>query len=98
MTNSWDKVIGTKEYNDNLARIQKIADSKNYILNPDKARVEKVIGLMTMNQQQFGKYYCPCKQSHPLDQVKDTTCPCLQLDQEVANDGNCYCRLFFKKI
>lgn len=98
MANSWDKTVGTKEYNDNLERVKKIADEKNYILNPDQARLEKVIGLMTMNAQQFGKFYCPCKQSHPLDQKKDTTCPCPELDREVAKDGNCNCRVFFKKI
>ncbi|MEO0092546.1 MAG: ferredoxin-thioredoxin reductase catalytic domain-containing protein [candidate division WOR-3 bacterium] len=96
MTNTWDKVIGTKEYNTNLERIKKIAEAKNYILNPDTSRVEKVIGLMTMNFLQFGKYYCPCKQSHPLDTIKDTLCPCPQLDEEVARDGHCYCRLFYK--
>jgi ferredoxin-thioredoxin reductase catalytic subunit len=97
MANTWDKVVDTKEYNDNLERVKKIANSKNCILNPDQARLEKVVGLMTMNSQQFGKYYCPCKQNHPLDQTKDVLCPCSELEQEVAKDGNCFCRLFLKK-
>ncbi len=97
MANTWDKVVGTKEYNDNLERVKNIANSKNYILNPDQARLEKVVGLMTLNCQKFGKYYCPCKQSHPLDPNKDVLCPCLDLDNEVAKDGNCFCKLFFKK-
>ena len=25
---------------------------------------------------EFGKYYCPCKQSHPPDPEKDVLCPC----------------------
>jgi ferredoxin-thioredoxin reductase catalytic subunit len=98
MAEKWDKVINTKEYNDNLTRIINIARKKNYQLNSDQARLEKVIGLMTMNRQSAGKYFCPCKQSHPLDAIKDVLCPCPQLDEEVAKDGNCFCKLFFKKI
>ena len=70
MGNSWDPVVGTEEYNKNLARIEKIAQEKGFILNPDDERLKKVVGLMTMNQNEFGKYYCPCKQSHPLDPGK----------------------------
>ena len=97
MPNVWDKVIGSEEYNENLVRVKKIADAKNYILNPDQARVEKVVGLMTLNSQEFGKYYCPCKQSKPLDPNKDVLCPCSQIDEEITRDGNCFCKLFFKK-
>ncbi len=44
MTNTWDKVIGTKKYNTNLERIKKIAESKNYILNPDTSSSSFGIG------------------------------------------------------
>jgi len=98
MANPWDSIIGTREYNENLARIKKIAEANNYILNPDHARIEKVIGLMTMNKESAGKYFCPCKQSHPLDSAKDKTCPCPELDKEVNQTGNCNCRVFFKKL
>ncbi|HIE05820.1 MAG TPA: ferredoxin:thioredoxin reductase [bacterium (Candidatus Stahlbacteria)] len=83
-------------YKENYKRLAKIAAEKGYIFNPDKERVNKVIGLMTNNFREFGKYYCPCKQSHPLDPNKDPICPCVELDEEVARDGQCYCRLFFK--
>ena len=97
MANPWDDVIGTDAYNKNLKRIVKIANSKGYILNPDQERRKKVLGLMTMNFNEFGKYYCPCKQSHPLDPEKDVICPCAPWQEEVAKDGNCFCKLFFKK-
>ncbi|RKX70130.1 ferredoxin:thioredoxin reductase [candidate division WOR-3 bacterium] len=84
-------------YLENLRRLEKIAREKGYIFNPDKERVNKVVGLMTKNFKEFGKYYCPCKQHHPLDPEKDPLCPCPDLDQEVARDGHCYCRLFYKK-
>jgi len=97
MGNKWDPVVGTHEYNDNLARIEKIAQEKEYILNPDQERMQKVVGLMTMNYNEFGKYYCPCKQSHPIDPEKDVLCPCSPLADEVEKDGHCFCKLFFQK-
>ena len=97
MGNPWDNVVGTDEYNVNSKRIEDIAMSNNYKLNPDNERVEKVLGLMTMNFKEFGKYYCPCKQNHPLDPDKDVICPCPELDEEIKKDGNCFCRLFFEK-
>ena len=96
MANSWDPVVGTKEYNENLSRIDKIAQERDYVLNPDKERIRKVVGLMTMNQNEVGEYYCPCKQSHPLDPINDVLCPCPLITDEVARDGHCFCRLFYR--
>ena len=96
MPNKWDQVVGTDEYNENLSRITKIARDNGCSLNPDKERLEKVVGLMTMNKNEFGKYFCPCKQSHPLKVETDVLCPCPSLTQEIEEDGHCYCRLFFQ--
>ncbi len=96
MGNNWDPVVGTEEYNENLVRIGKIAQENRYVLNPDHERRRKVVGLMTLNKIEFGKYYCPCKQTHPLDTQNDTLCPCPEMDEEIAKDNHCFCRLFFK--
>jgi len=85
-----------KEYQANYERLSAYATAHGYTLNPDKARVEKVIGLMTNNFLEYGKYYCPCKQSHPLNSDKDTLCPCNELKQEIEKDGHCFCRLFYR--
>jgi ferredoxin-thioredoxin reductase catalytic subunit len=98
MPNEWDGVVGTKEYNENLKRIEGIASDKGYRLNNNEERVKKVVGLMTMNYLEHNKkYYCPCKQSEPLDEVNDVLCPCPALDAEVKKDGKCFCKLFFRK-
>ncbi|MGB7054476.1 MAG: ferredoxin-thioredoxin reductase catalytic domain-containing protein [bacterium] len=97
MANKWDPIVGTKAYNDNFTRITKIAQENGYILNPDQKRLQKVVGLMTINNDEFGKYYCPCKQSHPLDPEKDVLCPCPPLAGEVKKDGCCFCKLFYQK-
>jgi len=97
MSNPWDAVVGTAAYNANLSRLQRVAQSKGFDLNPDPKRVKKVVGLMTQNYNEHGSYYCPCKQSEPLDPEKDVCCPCPAADAEVQKDGCCFCRLFFKK-
>ncbi len=97
MSNPWDDVVGTENYDKNLARVHALATEKGYKVNPDTERVRKVVGLMTMNYTAHTAYYCPCKQSHPLDPQKDTTCPCPELESEITKDGNCFCRLFYKQ-
>ncbi len=97
MGNSWDPVINTPEYEATLERALSFAKESGLILNPDEKRVEKVIGLMTMNYNTTGKYFCPCKQSHPLDTENDTICPCSTIEDEIEAEGHCYCRLFYKK-
>ena len=96
MANSWDDVVSTDEYNENLVRVQALADDKGYVLNQDEKRVKKVVGLMTMNDNEHNEYYCPCKQSHPLDPEKNVTCPCTEWQDEIRKDGYCFCKLFYK--
>ena len=96
MANAWDHVIGTDEYTTALERARSIAAGNGWKLNPDTARMEKVLGLMTMNHTATGRYYCPCKQSHPLDPGVDTICPCPELEDEMAQEGHCFCRLYYR--
>lgn len=81
----------------NIERARKVGVKRGYVLNSDTKRVRKIANLLVQNEEQFGKYYCPCKQSHPLDPAKDPVCPCEGLDEEVARDGHCHCWLLFKK-
>jgi len=83
-------------FKENYARLTKIAEDKGYTFNSDKERENKVIGLMTKNFKEFGEYFCPCKQHHPLDPKSDPLCPCDELEKEVGKDGHCFCKLFFK--
>jgi ferredoxin-thioredoxin reductase catalytic subunit len=96
MANPWDSIVGTDEYNAVLRRAQSFVEQFGFNLNPDEERVRKVVGLMTMNHSAAGDYYCPCKQTHPLDTENDVICPCPELDQELEKDGNCFCRLFYR--
>jgi len=96
MGNKWDPVVGTAEYNENLVILNKVAQEQGLALNPDQERIRKAIGLMTTSKIEFDKYYCPCKQNHPLDSKKDALCPCPEMKHEIAKDNRCFCRLFYK--
>ncbi|HDR00429.1 MAG TPA: ferredoxin:thioredoxin reductase [candidate division WOR-3 bacterium] len=79
----------------NLERARRVADKLGLVLNPNRERALKVATLLAKNHAEHGKYYCPCKQSHPLDPAKDTVCPCPTLTEEIAADGHCFCKLFY---
>ena len=71
-------------YETNLQRLTAIANKKNLVLNPDKARIEKVVGSMTKNFEAVGEYVCPCKQTnHPPVKGKDVLCPCPDMMDEI---------------
>lgn len=83
-------------YEKNLARLRAIASERQLTLNPDEARVQKVVGLMTENFTAIGEHVCPCKQQNkPPVKGLDTLCPCPEMMDEVSKDGHCFCRLFF---
>ena len=82
-------------YQTNLTRLQQFAAQHGLKLNPDPARVEKVVGLMAKNFDAIGEWVCPCKQkAKPPVKGADITCPCPTLDAEIASAGPCHCRLF----
>ena len=84
------------EYENNYRRLQAIAGGRKLVLNPDEARVQKVVGLMTENFKAVGEYVCPCKQQHkPPVKGQDILCPCPEMMDEVSADGCCFCKLFF---
>ena len=84
------------EYEDNLSRLNKIADKMGLILNPNEARVQRVIGKMTHHFITMGENVCPCKQTTPHPQKgKEILCPCDDLADEIRREGRCHCRLFY---
>jgi ferredoxin-thioredoxin reductase catalytic subunit len=81
----------------NIERARRVGEERGYILNPDTKRARKIANLLAKNFAEFGRYFCPCKQSDPVDVKNDPVCPCPGLDDEVARDGHCHCWLFFSK-
>lgn len=70
------------------------AVQENYILNPDLKVLGKVYTALAKNIVKHGKPYCPCRiRLHP-----GNVCPCTSVRSDIAANGHCKCRLFFKKI
>ena len=94
--NQTETSAGNTAYDTNLKRLLAVAREQGLVLNPDPARVNKVVGLMTNNFVAVGEYICPCKQEHkPAQKGLDKVCPCPEWLEEIARDGHCFCRLFF---
>jgi len=86
---------------DNINKI--IEDSENYavangfILNPDKAMVERLARGLASREEKFGARYCPCRlMTQDKEEDKKIICPCVYHKEEIERDGHCYCQLFYK--
>jgi ferredoxin-thioredoxin reductase catalytic subunit len=75
----------------------KYARKKGFRLNPDSKMLDLVIEGITNNRIIHGKNYCPCR-ILTGDEAEDRKiiCPCIYHLDEIENDGNCHCELFFK--
>jgi ferredoxin-thioredoxin reductase catalytic subunit len=74
------------------------AEKNGWVLNPDEKERETLLHGLASNRAQFGKQYCPCRlRSGDLEKDKTIICPCIYHRDEIAKDGHCHCRLFFRK-
>ena len=80
---------------DAVAFAGKIADRLGYVLNPDEAHLGRLAEHLAKNKAEHGRYFCPCKQSYPLETDRDPVCPCSTFRDEIAGQGHCECALFF---
>jgi ferredoxin-thioredoxin reductase catalytic subunit len=73
------------------------AAEHGWILNPDSRALDIVIRGLTRNCKKFGHPYCPCRlRSGDPEKDRDIVCPCIFHEDEVRDEGNCHCRLFFR--
>ena len=77
---------------------RRYAEKNGWVLNPDEQERTTVLHGLASNRAQFGKQYCPCRlRSGDLEKDKKIICPCIYHRHEIARDGHCHCRLFFRK-
>ena len=78
---------------------EKFTENKDFILNPDRGLVDKIIDGVLENEKKFGLKLCPC-------QVRDGTrgrdlellCPCnFKIQDAWKKKGECWCGLFVKR-
>ena len=76
-----------------LGHVKVCAIENDWKLNSDKTILNKLISSLAKNLETTGFVYCPCRISrHP-----DNICPCSVVELDIAKDGHCKCRLFYKK-
>jgi len=74
------------------------AKKHKLMLNPDEKQLATVIRGLVRNTAKFGHRYCPCRlRSGDDEKDRAIECPCVYHKDEIANDGACHCKLFFKK-
>lgn len=69
-----------------------------YVLNPDKKRVEFIIKGLAKNEEAHGWRFCPCRivvSDIKTDYKK--ICPCHWHKDEIKQQGFCKCILFVSK-
>ncbi|MFT4297814.1 MAG: ferredoxin-thioredoxin reductase catalytic domain-containing protein [Candidatus Woesearchaeota archaeon] len=74
-------------------------EKNDFMLNPDKARVEMLADGVLKNEKKHGFKYCPCRLSVG-DFKKDISliCPCNFKAQDTwKNKGECWCSLFVRR-
>ncbi len=73
------------------------AEKNGFKLNPDTKTVDRIIKGLLMNEEKYGKKYCPCRRvtGNTKEDAKKI-CPCAWHKDEIAKDGKCFCGLYVK--
>ncbi|BDC35881.1 MAG: ferredoxin:thioredoxin reductase [Candidatus Methanoliparum thermophilum] len=78
--------------------IERYAQKKGYVLNPDKETLETLINGLAHNKIKYGRRYCPCRiVTGDATEDKKNICPCVYHEEEIKRDGHCHCMLFYDK-
>lgn len=73
--------------------IRKVAEERGYEVIEDN--LDTIVKGLLRNFEKHGGYYCPCRLVKGDDEWKlQITCPCVFLDDEIAENGICHCRLY----
>lgn len=78
--------------------MQKFAKLKGLTVNPHKMYLTNIKIALAENEDIYGLRICPCFEAtgdKNLDQK--LVCPCVFVEQEIAEHGTCHCNLFGKK-
>jgi ferredoxin-thioredoxin reductase catalytic subunit len=81
------------------AKLDSYVQSREFSYNPDSRVVERIVNGLAAREGKTGNAYCPCRLTtgNP-DEDKKIICPCEFHEDEIENDGHCYCNLFVKDI
>ncbi len=81
-----------------LAWSDAYARENGWVLNPDPDVLAAVTRGLARNEQRFGARYCPCRlRSGDKEKDRAIICPCVYHRDEIETEGNCHCRLYYRK-
>ncbi|TAJ43536.1 ferredoxin-thioredoxin reductase catalytic domain-containing protein [Methanofollis fontis] len=77
---------------------QEYARKNGWVLNSNDDQLRTVIRGLARNSLRFGERYCPCRiRSGDPEEDRKIICPCIYHRDEVENEGQCHCNLYFGK-
>lgn len=95
---------GTKEKLDKVSFLQAIetfAEKNEFMVNPDKEKVELLLEGIFNNERNHGLKYCPCRLiSKNFEEDLKLVCPCnfrIHETYKDKEDGECWCGLFVRR-
>ncbi|MCD4740757.1 ferredoxin:thioredoxin reductase [archaeon] len=84
-------------YDEVYKQMKEHAEKEGLKLNPDKQDVERVINGMLAKEVEYGKMYCPCRRVTDDEKENERIiCPCAYHQQEIKDEGKCFCGLFVR--
>ena len=76
-------------------RLEKWLENTPYQFNPDTPTVDTIIKGLALRRLKYGEEYCPCRVvGEDKEKNKGIICPCIYHNEEIAQNGVCFCGLF----
>ena len=82
-----------------IGACEKFTEGNDFMLNPDKKRVNMLVTGVFNNEKNHGLKYCPCRlRTKDFDKDLLLICPCNFKAQKTWQEkGECWCSLFVKR-
>ena len=77
--------------------LKKVQEPKGYYFNKDKEKVFELLDGLLLNKERYGYMCCPCRLASDRDNDVDIICPCIYREEDVKENGSCYCNLYVSK-
>lgn len=86
------------ELNKYIGHLEKVAERKDWLLNPDRELVRELAKGLLVNKDRYGYALCPCRPATgDVKRDREIICPCIYAEKDIAEFGRCYCGLYISK-
>ncbi len=81
-----------------LKVFERIAEQREWRVNPDKELVLEFARGLIENRERYGIATCPCRLvTGKRDVDRLIICPCVYADEDIKEYGRCYCGLYLSR-